>query len=208
MGFYKDKLKKYKDVSISSENLGAVKNQIIDAMTKRYNKLLEDLKYEEVFGASINGLAFLTNDVFKEIQHLEHEISFVSMMSNEDFYNYYKNMEVFSVSNYCSKLNEKKKEIHKLIEAYKNKKGLSGKLSALFGTTGDKVAKYKSEMDSLSAELLKAEDTLIELKALKDDELLKYIVGRFEVDEKFEFDVKELEEYIKQSTLEPTERGE
>lgn len=207
MSFYKDKLKNYSNIKVSPELLDATRKSIIFSMKKKYDQLIEDLKYDALsrrgFYDGLDGLIPL-----EEIKRLEHELSFVSVLNNEDFYTYYKNMEALGLSKFEREKNEKKKEYYDTLTKYKLKKGVVGKMSAFFGTNQEKVEKYQKLYNEISSYILNVEDAVKEFGSLTTEEVQKYIIGRYAVDNKFEFDPVEFGKYIESVKLQKEQEAE
>lgn len=209
MSFYKDKLEKYNFDKISPEILDETRKSVIYAMQKKYNELLEELKWTQSASRGLyDGLTIAGNDILEELKRYEHEIGFVSVLNTEDFFTYYKNMETLELSKFERKKYEQKKEISETLNKYRQKKGVAGKMSVLFGTNENKVNKYRKKFLDMTNYLSDINDAMDEFKKLSNEDVNKYIVGRHFIDNKFEFDAKEFEEYINNLQQEKQESAE
>ena len=209
MSFYKDKLEKYSKIQLTPELLDGARKSIIYSMEKHYKKLIEDLKWEEALNARMyDGLTLSGLTALENVKNMEHELSFVSVLNTEDFYNYQKNVEALALSKFKRGKEENQKETNETLTKYRQKKGIAGKMSVLFGTNEEKVRKYLTKYNELSSYLTDVGDAIDEFKNLTDEEVKKYIIGRYAVENKFAFDEKEFENYINKLQEEKQEGAE
>lgn len=193
MGYYKSKLNKYtKSVTVSPETMEQTRKNIIESLKNKiqeYELLLRHSAMAENLGTA----SF--DDVRKDYYLTSQELNFLMSLDAFDFYGYLVNVENYNLQEVTNKALANISEISDKIKKYQEKQGVSGKVSAAFGLDKRKIEKNQKILSDNELTVKLAQDSREELRSLSQDEQIKYMMGRFEVDKKTKFDEADFNKY-------------
>ena len=186
MGFYNSKLNTYsKFVKFNKKTMAEAQRNIIASREKSLEQAKEDLRVARRY--HIENFSGASEE---DILLKEKEIGFLKTLDVVDFFQHLINVENYNLVQMLNESAKKKNEYDAVIEKSVNSKSL---IPA--GIINRRIEKFTrlSKKEDLTVGC--SVEAMTEWKGLIPDDQVIYLVGRYEIEGKAEFDSKGFEEY-------------
>lgn len=188
MGIYLPNIEKYREkITVSDEQMEETKKNILADYQKTYQAVSSDLNRAMHLHLSSSTVSHQV-DLNNKLETVKALINDTKNLNVPEFYDYLRRSDLETLNKLMENANISKESLIKKINAYKNQEGLTAKLSSAFGTDKRKIEKNQNLLAEEERTISVAQDSINELQGLSAEDQLIYFIGRFEIDNKSQFD--------------------